>query len=187
MLGFLNQLCLLGNYKGGKSIDSKDLSSLFGDIDSKETDGYEKRAELIFSEFEDFFNNDVKKALFLEGVLTQYLLNVQKYQRGNAPFRTRLRGLKLDERYVKKLLPEIQNKLEEYDSNYYRELESVIAKYMVQSGSGWRMSNDEISFYFVLGMNLSNNLKPVHQSKEVKDDFFLSTFAAVADTYNRNP
>ncbi|MFY1112937.1 MAG: TIGR02556 family CRISPR-associated protein [Methanosarcinaceae archaeon] len=161
MLDYLSQLNLLGNYKGDKNMDSKDLSDLLNGIETKETNGYEEKANIIFSEFENFFNDNAKKAVFLEGVLAQYLLNIQKYQRGNAPFKTKLRGLTLDERYVKKLLPEIQNKLEEYDSNYYRELESLIAKYMIQSGTDWRMSKDEISFYFVLGMNLSNYLKPI--------------------------
>ncbi|MDD2439756.1 MAG: TIGR02556 family CRISPR-associated protein [Methanosarcinaceae archaeon] len=165
LLDYLNQLALLGNYKGGTNMDSKDLSKLLSNFGPDETIGYEKKADLIFSEFKDFFNKDAKKALFLEGTLAQYLLNIQKYQRGSSPFRTKLRGLNLDERYAKKLLPEIQNKLEEYNSNYYRELESLIAKYMIQAGSGWKMSNDEISFYFVLGMNLSNHLKPIKSEK----------------------
>ena len=40
------------------------------------------------------------------------------------PFRTKLHGLKMNEALIKRLLPEIQNKLEEYEKNYYRDLES---------------------------------------------------------------
>ena len=170
MLDFLNQLKLLGDFKGGKYVNSKNLLTLSGDMPQKEKSGYEERTNAIFSEFEDFFNRDAKKAIFLEGTLVQYLLNIQKYQRGSTPFRTKLRGLNLDERYVKKLLPEVINKLEEYDANYYRELETLISKYMVQAGTEWKMSNDEISFYFVLGMNLSNILKPLKNEKEIEND-----------------
>lgn len=166
LLDFLLQLRLLGNYRGGKCMNSKNLSTLF-DITPKENSGYEERANIIFSEFEDFFNTDSKKAIFLEGTLVQYLLNIQKFQRGSTPFRTKLRGLNLDERYVKKIFPEIINKLEEYDTNYYKELETLISKYMIQAGTDWKMSNDEISFYFVLGMNLSNFLKPPKSEKEI--------------------
>lgn len=169
MLDFLSQLHLLGNCKGDKRMSSKNLSVLLVDTASKENNSFEERANVIFSEFENFFNTDAKKAVFLEGTLVQYLLNIQKFQRGSAPFRTKLRGLNLDERHVKRLFPEIINKLEEYDANYYKELETLIARYMIQSGTDWKMPKDEISFYFVLGMNLSNVLKPP-KSEEIKND-----------------
>ena len=105
MLDFLSQLHLLGNYKGGKCVNSKNLSVLLGDMAPKENSGYEERTNVIFSEFENFFNTDAKKAIFLEGTLVQYLLNIQKFQRGSTPFRTKLRGLNLDERHVKKTFP----------------------------------------------------------------------------------
>ncbi|QIB90298.1 TIGR02556 family CRISPR-associated protein [Methanosarcina mazei] len=170
LLDFLLQLRLLGNYRGGKCVNSKNLSALLGDMTPKENSGYEERTNVIFSEFEHFFNTDAKKAIFLEGILVQYLLNIQKFQRGSAPFRTKLRGLNLDERYMKRIFPEIINKLEEYDANYYKELEYLISKYMIQSGTDWKMSNDEISFYFVLGMNLSNLLKSPKSEKEIEND-----------------
>ncbi|RXA20110.1 TIGR02556 family CRISPR-associated protein [Methanosarcina sp. MSH10X1] len=170
MLDFLNQLKLLANYEGGKYLSSKDLVALLEDVEFKEENKYEEHINKIFSEFESFFNTDAKRAIFLEGILTQYLLNVQWHNRNNTPFRAKLRGLNLDERYVKRLLPEIQNKLEEYNANYYKDLESLIAKYMVQSGTNWKMPNDEISFYFVLGMNLSNYLKSFMNNKEENND-----------------
>jgi len=170
LLDFLSQLHLLGSYKGGKSVNSKSLSVLLGDVPPKENSSFEERTNVLFSEFEHFFNTDAKKAIFLEGTLVQYLLNIQKFQRGSAPFRTKLRGLNLDEHYVKKLFPEVINKLEEYDANYYKELETLIAKYMIQSGTNWKMSKDEISFHFVLGMNLSNLLKSPKSEKEIEND-----------------
>ncbi len=101
----------------------------------------------------------------MEGALAQLLLNIQYQERGADPFRTKLQGLKLDERLVKRLLPEMQNKLEEYGKNYYRELEALISKYMIQAGEGWRLSKDEISFYFVLGMNLYYMFKSTNGGK----------------------
>lgn len=122
---------------------------------SKEGDEIDKKIGSFFSRFGDFFDSDAKRAIFLEGVLTQKLLNIQYQERNATPFRIKLKGLSLDEKQVKKLLPEIQNKLEEYGKNYYRTLESRISKHFISAGNGWKMSNDEISFYFVLGMNLS--------------------------------
>ena len=140
----------------------KSISDVFGR--DNETDAA-KQAELFFGEFSDFFNNDAKKAIFMEGALAQLLLNIQRLpevmnaQPGKEPFRSKLQGLKLDERVAKGLLPAIQNKLEEYGKNYYKDLERLISEYMIQAGDRWSMSKDEISFYFVLGMNLSDKFK----------------------------
>ncbi len=129
---------------------------IFEGVASDERKGISQKISSFFSfsSFGDFFDSDAKKVVFLEGVLTQFLLNIQYQERGATPFKVKLKGLNVDEKQVKKLLPEIQNKLEEYGKNYYRTLESIISKYFVSAGNGWEMSNDETSFYFVLGMNL---------------------------------
>jgi CRISPR-associated protein Csh1 len=155
LLIYLNELELLDNFNGGKNMNEKSITNMLQGTNLL----LEDKVNTLFKEFPDFFNKDSKKAIFLEGVLTQYLLNIQYNDRKATPFRVKLQGLKLDEKHIKKLLPEIQNKLEEYGKNYYKDLEFLIGKYMVQSGEGWKMSNDEISFYFVLGMNLSNLFK----------------------------
>lgn len=127
---------------------------IFEGAASGEREAINQKISSFFSSFGDFFDSDAKKVVFLEGVLTQFLLNIQYQERGATPFKVKLKGLNLDEKQVKKLLPEIQNKLEEYGKNYYRTLESMISKYFISAGNGWKMSNDETSFYFVLGMNL---------------------------------
>lgn len=155
LLIYLNELKLLDDFNGGKSMNEKSITNLLQGMNLQ----LEEKVNTLFKEFPDFFNKESKKAIFLEGVLTQYLLNIQYNDRKATPFRVKLQGLKLDEKHIKKLLPEIQNKLEEYGKNHYKNLEFLIGKYMIQSGEGWGMSNDEISFYFVLGMNLSNLFK----------------------------
>jgi len=157
LLDYLNELKLLKNFNGGKYMsEDKIFGGVKTDLDDK--------IDAFFSEFPDFYNTDAKRAIFLEGVLTQLLLNIQYNERESTPFRTKLQGLNLDEKLVKALLPKIQNKLEEYDKNYYKNLESKISEYMTKSGNNWKMTKDEISFYFVLGMNLSNFFK---SNKEV--------------------
>ncbi len=107
----------------------------------------------FFESNKAFFGSNAKKAAFLEGVLTQKLLNIQYADKKATPFRDKLHGLRMNEALIKRLLPEIQNKLEEYKKNYYRELEGVIARYFILSGVDWIESNDDLSFYFVLGMD----------------------------------
>lgn len=156
LLDYLAELKQLKNFDGGDYMSEKSVS---GTLLEKEPSDTEVKASALFEEFGDFFNTDAKRVAFLEGVLTQFLLNIQYQERKSTPFKTKLQGLNLDERMIKGLLPKIQNKLEEYDKNYYRALEELISKYMIKAGSNWGMTKDEISFYFVLGMNLSNYLK----------------------------
>ncbi|WXG47268.1 MAG: TIGR02556 family CRISPR-associated protein [Candidatus Atabeyarchaeum deiterrae] len=129
---------------------------------------YTEVANGIFAEFKDFFNSDTKKAIFLIGVLTQKLLNIQFQERGSRPFVEKLNGLKLDERKLKALLPAIQGKLEEYGKNYYRELEKLISNYFMAAGEHWSLSNDEVSYYFVVGMNMVDAFKTGRE--EEKDE-----------------
>ncbi len=165
LLNYLNRLGLLKNFKEVKMMDETTIINISGEIKEK--------IDAFFYEHADFFNTPAKKAVFLEGVLVQKLLNIQRLsevsnaQPGREPFRHRLKGLKLDEKQIKKLLPEIQNKLEEYGKNYYRDLEKIISGYFVSVGNNWKMTNDEISYYFVLGMNLSDLFK---QKKEDENE-----------------
>ena len=111
-------------------------------------------AEDFFDRYERTFRSPPSKAVFLLGVLTEKLLNIQYDERGSKPFRKNLKSLMMKEEDFRGLLPKIQNKLEEYGKNYYRSLETLISDYFLQSGQDWDMSTDELNFYFVLGMNL---------------------------------
>jgi CRISPR-associated protein Csh1 len=116
--------------------------------------------EKFFDEFSSAFDYADKKAMFLEGVLVSFLLDVQYARRKETPFRNKLHGLKLNKRLVKRLFPEIIEKLKQYDANYYSWLEALISKYFIESDeNGWRLSDDEISYYFTLGLNLGKIFK----------------------------
>jgi len=135
-------------------------------IEELESLPLEQRIERFFEANKAFFNSDGKKATFLEGVLTQKLLNIQWMDKKATPFRTKLHGLKMNEPLIKRLLPEIQNKLEEYGKNYYRDLESIIAHYFVLAGVNWKEVDDELSFYFVLGMDMHKLFKNTKEMDE---------------------
>jgi CRISPR-associated protein Csh1 len=140
-----------------KNAEMKDMNEQGNEvlrIEELESLPLEQRIEKFFEANKTFFNTESKKATFLEGVLTQKLLNIQYMDKKATPFRTKLHGLKMNEALIKRLLPEIQNKLEEYDKNYYRDLESLIANHFVLAGLKWKEVDDELSFYFVLGMDM---------------------------------
>lgn len=146
---FLEQLELFLKRGGGIiHMENEQILENTGDVQSK--------VNHFFKEFSSTIDSAAKKAIFLTGVLTQHLLAIQNNDRGSTPFRSNLKGLKLKEADIKGLLPKIQQKLEEYKSNYYLQLEQIISQYFLEAGNNWGMSIDEINFYFVLGMNLND-------------------------------
>jgi len=158
LLHYIEELNL---FKARKA-EMKDMNELGNEvlrIEELESLPLEQRIERFFEANKAFFNSDSKKATFLEGVLTQKLLNIQWMDKKATPFRTKLHGLKMNEALIKRLLPEIQNKLEEYQKNYYRDLESLIANHFVLAGLKWKEVDDELSFYFVLGMDMHKLFK----------------------------
>ena len=152
LLNYLKELKLIDIM--GDDLAVSDSSFFGGDQTA-----LEQKNNAFFNKFLGFFNSPARKAVFLEGVLAQFLLNIQRRERGSEPFRVNLKGLNLDKRQVEAILPKIQNKLEEYGKNYYKSLEMQISKHLIEAGPTWNMSNDEISFYFILGMNLSQYFK----------------------------
>lgn len=112
----------------------------------------------FFEEHRDFFDSTAKQYVFMTGVLTQYLINIQMYDKDSAPFRKRLNSLKLDKDLVHRIFTEAREKLIQYDKNYYQELEQDIADLMIKGGIE-NHSNDEISFIFTLGMTLNQKFK----------------------------
>ncbi len=151
LLLFLERLKLLRK-KGDDGL-KKEISSTLIEFDS--SDETTNKIQQIFDEFPETFQNYVEKVTFLVGVLTDFLLKIQFLERNAKPFMSKLQGLKMDEKLIKRLFPEVQNKLIEYGKNYYTKLETIISKYFLLAGNDWKSSNDEISFYFTLGLNLS--------------------------------
>jgi CRISPR-associated protein Csh1 len=81
----------------------------------------------------------------------------------------KLKSLKMDDRDIKALLPKVQNKLEEYDSfdKGKRLIATEASKYLLEASEGWRMSVDEINFYFACGMNMYDEIATIAYKKEV--------------------
>ncbi|MBN2543452.1 TIGR02556 family CRISPR-associated protein [bacterium] len=129
---------------------------------------FNDKVSQFFNFFKGFFQTDVHKGIFLMGVLTQFLLNIQQNERGATPFRTKLKSLKMSGYDISMLLPEIIEKLEQYDKNYYPTIEELVSKYLLSAGNytTWKVPLDEMNFIFVLGMNLAKYFKIKKEEKE---------------------
>ncbi len=107
-------------------------------------------------------DDDLKKGLFLLGALTERLLRVQYQERNSAPFWKALKSLKMNATDMQGLLPKVRNKLQEYDRFGRGEatLFQLASSYFAQTKMPWKMSVDELNFYFALGMGLFPQVAP---------------------------
>ena len=167
LLIFLNKLNLFRLKNKEVVMDSYFYES----FEIKSKDELEQKVKLFFENFQEFFPTDVQRSIFLMGVLTQFLLNIQKNERGATPFRSKLKGLKMDAHDISVLLPEIIEKLEQYNKNYYVPLENLVSKYLISAGNykDWNLSIDEMNYVFVLGMNLSKYFKINSEEKNKEE------------------
>ncbi len=140
-----------------KEIDQK--------INLKNKDKRKAILEEIFSTYKDFFNTPIKRAIFVLGTLTQLLMNIQYVNLSSTPFFNRLNGMKLNQRSIPKLVSEVQGKLREYGVSY-SELEKLMSENFLASGSEWKITNDEISFIYTLGMNSAHKFKIEHEEEK---------------------
>jgi len=114
----------------------------------------------FFEKYGRSFSKPEARGIFLLGSLTELLLRKQYGDREAKPFLKQLQGLKLSEKEIKGLLPKVQNKLEEYKSfdKGKREIAEAVSYYLLEAGNNWKLSNDEINFFFACGMNLVNEI-----------------------------
>ena len=117
----------------------------------------------LFQKFGYAFESPAKRGLFLLGALTEMLLRKQYNDKNSKPFWKQLKGLKMNERDIKGLLPKVQNKFQEYDAfdEGKRKIASEIANYLLTAEDNWKLSVDEINFYFSCGMNKIDEIKQI--------------------------
>jgi len=129
-------------------------------IDMEVRNMEERLFDPFFKKFYPAFEHPLKKGLFLLGALTKALINVQFSKRESDPFRKQLKGLRMEEKDFKGLLPKVINKLQEYEAfdKGKQKLAEEISYYLLISGDKWLFSNDELNFYFVCGMNLYDEI-----------------------------
>lgn len=127
----------------------------------------------FFDEFSETFNHPAKRAVFLEGVLAQHLMDVQSQVRsGDPPLRKKLSNLRLTKDRSKTLLSELFRDIDAYDrkSEYpveYRDLREAAAMYFAEAEqAGWDITDEEVRYFFTLGLSLNRTFKEDHATQK---------------------
>lgn len=129
----------------------------------EESEVASERFQPVFDQYGPYLQRPEQQALFLLGVLTQVLLDVQKKIRQAQPFAEELKNLRMNERDFIGLLPKIKEKLRQYESDsryegYERYFANVlgeeISQLLLHAMPGWKLTADEMNFMFCAGMFL---------------------------------
>jgi len=119
-----------------------------------------------FNEFvkanQSFLDSDIKVGVFAVGVLVRFLFDIQYASLNNTPFENKLRGYKLNPELLIQVYTEALDKIQKYQKSFYvySELREIVNQYFVikqQDMNG--MSNNELSFYFVAGLEMGRKFK----------------------------
>lgn len=134
------------------------LSLLKGD-DVEETKESSGKKEEIFGY--KIFSNNEKKVAFLVGALVNYLLYIQREERGYSvgeePFRKRLSNLRIDKNKLRSIFVEAIAKLNQYRKGIPQWF-TKDDELFLNTSEDWMASVDEISYFFTLGLALGHIL-----------------------------
>ncbi len=136
-------------------------------------EGMDKISDSLFGKFFERFDNsfgtNLSRGLFLLGATVGILENIQMADRksSSAPIDKKLKNLKLTEKGVLSLLPELEVKFKQYGS--FGKDKQIILKeasnYLLSSGRNWKMSIGEINFYIAAGLLYRNEIKDIAEQK----------------------
>lgn len=111
-----------------------------------------------------FLDTEIKVGLFSVGVLVRFLYDIQAYelQTQKPPFENKLRGYKLNSELLMLVYTEALDKIQKYQKNFYvySDLREIVNQYFVVRQKDMNsMSNNELSFYFVAGLEMGRKFK----------------------------
>lgn len=128
----------------------------------------EKKGKFDEDKFKDFLQSnssfldeDYKIGIFSIGILVRLLINIQHANLGNTPFEKKLKGYHLNPELLKSIYLEALEKISQYQSFFaYANLREYINQYFtLQSADLKKISNNELSFYFVAGLEMGNRFR----------------------------
>ncbi|MEL6676618.1 MAG: type I-B CRISPR-associated protein Cas8b/Csh1 [Bacteroidota bacterium] len=119
----------------------------------------------------DFFQESYHQGIFAVGILVRYLFDYQLRDLNNTPFENKLQGLNLNADGLQKVYVAAIDKLSQYQKGFfkgtYQDLRTIIQEHFsLQIAHIRLLTNHEISFYFVAGLEMGRQFKNKDKSTE---------------------
>lgn len=129
-----------------------------------------EKLKQFVGENKGFLDSDYKIGIFSVGILVRLLLNIQQINLKNTPFEKKLKGYNLSAELLKNIYIEALNKISLYQGFYaYSNLREFIEQYFILNiHKVNKISNNELSFYFVSGVEFGNQFKNTEVKEELQ-------------------
>jgi len=154
LLDYLQILNIITYYKNYNYMEPENNEK------QKTTFNLERFNEFV-KENKSFLDSNLKIGIFAVGVLVRFLFDIQQANLSNTPFENKLRGYKLNPELLMNVYTEALDKIQKYQNFYtYQELRNIISNnFVMKSNELKKLSNNELSFYFVAGLELGKEFK----------------------------
>ncbi|MBI3271912.1 MAG: hypothetical protein HYZ53_23165 [Planctomycetes bacterium] len=128
----------------------------------------------FFAAHPAFFNRPEKRVAFLTGCVAADVAYVQYKNLRSQPFLRKVHGMRLDAGRLKRILSDAKLKLLQYKAaGLSADTMTHLSEGWLATGDRWQISDDETTFYFVLGLNLNWHVKgqkPPEDAKVEEDE-----------------
>jgi len=99
-------------------------------------------------------SDQAAQAAFLVGACCSRIEVIQRHVRGSSPFEGKLKGFRLNQADIQSLFVAAKNKAKAYGQDEERKVTGMLecaAAALLATPERWRLSPDEISYFFALG------------------------------------
>ncbi|VAW18233.1 CRISPR-associated protein, Csh1 family [hydrothermal vent metagenome] len=155
LINYLQKLELIKNYKNYNYMDTTTNEKKSGRFNLSGFNEFIKTNQ-------NFLDSNIKVGVFAVGVMVRFLFDIQYANLGNTPFENKLRGYKLNPELLIQVYTEALDKIQKYQKSFYvySDLREIINQYFVVKQQEMNtMSNNELSFYFVAGIEIGRKFK----------------------------
>lgn len=155
LISYLQELKIINYNKNYKYMETENTQS------QKSSFNFTGFNEFV-KENSNFLDSDIKVGIFAVGVLVKFLFDIQNASLGSTPFENKLRGYKLNPELLMNVYTEALDKIQKYQKNHYvyADLRDVVSqKFTIKSNELNKLTNNELSFYFVAGLELGKQFK----------------------------
>ncbi len=155
LINYLQELKIIENNNTYNYMDTTTVEKKSGRFN---LDGFNQ----FVKENESFLDSDIKVGIFAVGVMVRFLFDIQHANLSNTPFENKLRGYKLNPELLMQVYTEALDKIQKYQKNFYvyTDLREVVSHYFVTKKHELvSLSNNELSFYFVAGLEMGRKFK----------------------------
>lgn len=155
LINYLQELKIIENNNTYNYMDTTTVEKKSGRFN---LDGFNQ----FVKENQSFLDSDIKVGIFAVGVMVRFLFDIQHANLSNTPFENKLRGYKLNPELLMQVYTEALDKIQKYQKNFYvyTDLREVVSHYFVTKKQELvSLSNNELSFYFVAGLEMGRKFK----------------------------